>query len=352
MQDTHRKQLHSGINATVAALRQSYWITAIRQYVKKLLRRCVTCRKVTGSPFKTPDPAPLPKIRVEQRPPFAVTGVDFGGPLYVKTPLGETKTYICLFTCAITRSVHLEIVTDLTEEKFLLAFRRFASRKSLPLTMVSDNASTYVASAETLKQLFESSSLKEAFSRQGVEWRFIPKRAPWYGGFWERLIGLTKTALKKTLGRASVTLEELQTLIVEVEAILNDRPITFVSSEINDEEPLTPSHLLYGRRITSLPFDLPVSDDELTDPNYGNETDINRRVKLQAIILQRFWKRWRHEYLTSLREFHRSSGDNKESIKKGDVVLVHDDGPRSTWKLAVVENLIRGGDNLVRAAKI
>ena len=163
---------------------------------------------------------------------------------------------------------------------------------------------------------------------------------------------MTKTTLKKTLGRVSVTLEELQTLIVEVEAILNDRPITFVSSEINDEEPLTPSHLLYGKRITSLPFDISVSDDDLTDPDYGNETDIRHRVKLQAVILQRFWKRWRHEYLTSLREFHRSSGDNKESIKKGDVVLVHDDGPRSTWKLAVVEDLIRGGDNLVRAAEI
>ena len=114
-----------------------------------MLRRCVTCQKVTGTPFKTPDHAPLPKIRVEQKPPFAVTGVDFGGPPYVKTQLGETKTYICLFTCAIARSVLLEIVTSLTEEKFLLAFRRFTSRKSLPLTMISDNASTYVASAET-----------------------------------------------------------------------------------------------------------------------------------------------------------------------------------------------------------
>jgi hypothetical protein len=94
-----------------------------------------------------------------------------------------------------------------------------------------------------------------------------------------------------------------------------------VSSDINDEEPLTPSHVLYGRRITSLPFDTPVSDDDLTDPDYGSESAIQRRVKLQAIILQRFWKRWRHEYLTSLREFHRSSGDNKQIIKKGDVVL-------------------------------
>jgi hypothetical protein len=281
VQDAHCKQLHSGINATVTALRQTYWITAIRQYVKKLLRRCVTCRKVIGTPFKAPDPAPLPRIRVEEKPPFAVTGVDFGGPLYVRTQLGEAKTYICLFTCAITRSVHLEIVTDLSEEKFLLAFRRFASRKSLPLTMISDNASTYIASAETLKELFQSPSLKEAFSRQGVEWKFIPKRAPWYGGFWERLIGLTMTALKKTLGRTSVTLEELQTLIVEVEAILNDRPITSVSGDINHEEPLTPSHLLYGRRITSLPFDTSVCDDDLNDPDYANGSNIRRRAKLQ-----------------------------------------------------------------------
>ena len=163
---------------------------------------------------------------------------------------------------------------------------------------------------------------------------------------------MTKTTLKKTLGRASVTLDELQTLIVEVEAIQNDRPITFVSSEINDEELLTTSHVLYGRRITSLPFDISVLDDDLTDHDYGNETDICRRVKLQAIILQLFWKRWRHEYQKSLREFHRSSGDNKESIKKEDVVLVYDDGPRSTWQLAVVKDLIRGGDNLVRAAEI
>ena len=207
--DAHHKQLHSGINAPITAVRQSYWIIAIRQFVKKLLRRCVTCRRVIGTSFKVPDPAPLPTIRVKETKPFTVTGVDFAGPLFVRTHSGEEKTYICLFTCAVTRAIHLEIVSNLSEEKFLLAFRRFSSRKSLPYLMISDNASTYLASAETLKRLFESLSLKETFSRQGVEWKFIPKRAPWYGGFWERLIGLTKTVIRKTLGRTLVTLEEL-----------------------------------------------------------------------------------------------------------------------------------------------
>ena len=218
--------------------------------------------------------------------------------------------------------------------------------------MISDNASTYLASAETLQELFQSPSLKEVFGRQGIDWRFIPKRAPWYGGFWERLIGLTKRAFRKTLGRASVTLIELQTLVVEIEATLNDRPITYVSSEIGDEEPLTPSHLLHGRRITSLPFDYGITSEDLTDTDYGSSSDVGRQVKMQALILQRFWNRWRHEYLTSLREFHNTSGTNKQSIKKGEVVLVHDDTHRSTWKLAVIESLIEGGDGLVRAANI
>ena len=347
--EIHRRQLHSGVNVVVTMLRQTFWITSIRQYVRKLLRRCVTCRKVQGTAFRAPDPAPLPKLRVQEAIPFSVTGVDFTGPLYVRSENGTTKSYICLFTCAVTRAVHLEVVSDLSEQSFLQAFRRFSSRRSLPHHMISDNASTFLASSETLNDLFQSPSLKEQLSRQGVEWKFIPKRAPWYGGFWERLIGLTKRAIKKTLGKASITLTELQTLTTEVEAVLNDRPITYVSSDCVDEEPLTPSHLLNGRRITSLPY--PITDDP-SDPDYGSASDMRQRVTAQAHILERFWKRWRHEYLTSLREFHRTTGTNEQSIKTGDVVLVYDEGPRSSWKLAVIEDLIRGGDGLVRAAHI
>ena len=349
--EAHAKQLHSGTASTVTALRQNFWIISIRQYVKKLLRRCVTCSKHEGKAYHTPDPAPLTKIRTRQTEPFSVTGVDYAGPLYVRDNNVEIKSYICLFTCAVTRAIHLEVVTNLTERSFLQAFRRFASRKSLPRLVVSDNASTFIAGAEELKHLFQSLSLKEEFTRRGVEWQFIPKRAPWFGGFWERLVGLSKIALKKTLGRAFITLLELLTLTVEIEGILNDRPLTYVSSDLQDDEPLTPSHLLYGRRITSLPYPA-IDEEEQVDPNYGDDSEIRRRNKLQAAILQRFWSRWRHEYLTSLREFHRISGNNHQTIKVGDIVLVHDDKPRYSWKLAIIEQLIRGNDGLVRAANI
>ena len=297
---THEKQLHGGVNSTLTTIRQCYWIPSARQVIRKLLRYCVICRKVQGKPYQTPDPPPLIKERTQNAQPFEFTGVDFTGALYVRDRGDEIKVYVCLFTCAVSRAVHLEIVTDLTVEIFLQAFRRFSSCKSLLKVLISDNGSTYMAAAEELLKLFNSTLLTETLSRKGVVWKFIPKRAPWYGGFWERLIGLTKAALKKVLGRTYATLSSLQTIIVEVEAMLNDHPLTYIPSDISDPEPLTPAHLLYARKVTSLPHPM-VEDEEIIDPNYGtDESDLQKRAKTQALILKHFWRRWKLEYLTSL----------------------------------------------------
>jgi len=308
----------------------------------------VICRKTQGKPYAVPDPPPLIKSQAD---PFTVTGVDFTGALYVRSSVGECKVYICLFTCAVSRAIHLEVVTDLTVECFLLAFRRFAARRSVPKLLLSDNGSTYLAAAEELKSLFSSAELSDALARRGIQWQFISKRAPWFGGFWERLIGLTKSTLKKTLGRTCATLESLQTIVIEVEALLNDRPLTYVSSDVSDLEPITPSHLLQGRRITTLPYSK-VEDDEVTDPDFGDDSQIRHRAKTQAIVVKHFWSRWRHEYLTALRETHRKTGNNVQQVKVGDVVLVHDNTTRVNWKHAVIESLNKGGDGMIRSANI
>ena len=150
------------------------------------------------------------------------------------------------------------------------------------------------------------------------------------------MIGLTKSALKKTLGRTCATLESLQTIVIEVEALLNNQPLTYVSSDVSDLEPITPSHLLQRRRITTLPYSK-IEDDEITDPDFGDDPQIINRAKTQAIIVKHFWSRWRHEYLTALRETHRKTGNNVQQVKVGDVVLVHDNTARVNWKLAVTE---------------
>ena len=309
----HISQHHSGVNATLTVIRQQYWIPSGRQRIRSLLRKCVICRKVAGRPYPTPDPPPLVKCRVHTANTFEVTGVDFTGALYVRSSEGEIKAYVCLFTCAVSRAVHLEIVVDLTVACFLQAFRRFVSRRSLPRLMLSDNASTYLAAAEELQSLLSSDELAENLSRRGVDWQFIPKRAPWFGGFWERLIGLTKSSLKKVLGRTHATLESLQTIIVEIEAVLNNRPLTHVSPDASDIDPITPSHLLYGRPITCLPYHR-VEVDELSDPTYGDNTEI-QRAKTQALLFKHFWTRWQKEYLTALREFHRSTGHNTQTME-------------------------------------
>ena len=221
----------------MTALRQCYWIPIARQYIKSILRHCVICRKVSGKPYAAPDSPPLPRLRTQDVYPFTFTGVDFTGTLYVQQGKQEVKVYLCLFTCATTRAIHLEIVQDLSAQTFLLAFCKFAAWRFLPSIMISDNGSTYLSAAEELHSLMQLPEVKEELSKKEVSWRFIPKIAPWYGEFWERLIGLTETAIKKVLGRRHVSLPTLETITVEIEAILKDRPLTFVSSDLGDPEP-------------------------------------------------------------------------------------------------------------------
>ena len=148
-----------------------------------------------------------------------------------------------------------------------------------------------------------------------------------------------------------MNLTTLQTVVIEIEAILNDRPLTYISTDVNDEEPLTPAHLLYGRRITPLPNET-LQGDEINDPSFDEIQGRQRDAKHLVILLQHFYKRWRQEYLTSLREFHRTTGVNAQKIKVGDIVQVHDDKHRLNWKLAVVEGLVQGLDGHVRVANI
>ncbi|XP_063415855.1 uncharacterized protein LOC134697506 [Mytilus trossulus] len=350
--NSHELVMHSGVNATVTQIRQTFWIPSLRQFTRKLLHRCTTCKKVNGKPYRAPDPLPLQKIRLQEAPPFTVTGIDFTAALQVKENDGTLKkVYICLFTCASTKAVHLEIIPTMNEESFLLGFRRFTSRKSLPQIVMSDNALSFISASQEVKRLCESKKFEEALSSFGVEWRFIPKRAPWFGGWWERLIALTKTNLKKTLGCALINLDMLQTFVTEIEKILNDRPLTYDSTDIIDSEPLTPAHLLYGRRVTTLPY--PRTEMDNINETYAlNASDISKRAQRLSTLIEHFWNRWRFEYLTSLRKFHKKTGDNKINIKVGDVVQVHDDKPRIKWKTAVVEEVVTGNDGLVRSAII
>ena len=348
--DSHRRVMHNGVKETLTDIRSQYWIVRGRQFVRKLIGRCSICRRFEGKPYQAPPPPPLPEFRVRETPPFTATGIDFLGPLYVRTHEKSEKVWVCLYTRCVTRAVHLDVVPTLTKEGFIRSFRRFTARRGVPSTIVSDNAGTFKAASREIKTMLRDPGIRRFFVGMNITWSFNLPKAPWWGGIFERLVKSTKRCLKKTVGGAQLTYEELLTVVAEVEMILNSRPISYVSTE-DLQEPLTPSHLLTGRRLLSMP-EQDIGNDIL-DPEFSlNDKDLSRRMKHLSTLMNHFWTRWRDEYLMELRNSHRGKNDNgKGTIRAGDIVVVHDESqPRACWRLGKVERLINGEDGNVRGA--
>ena len=221
IEEEHKRVHHNGIKSTLNGVRETYWVLRGRETVKRVIKKCVVCKKIEGKVLQSPREPSLPSCRVSDEPPFTNTGIDFAGPLFVKENNESMKTYICLFTCASTRAVHLELLRDLSTNMFLTAFRRFVSRRGMPNKILTDNAKTFKAAAKEVATMYRSNNVKRYFADKGVSWEFITEKAPWHGGFWERLIKSTKRCLKKQIGRTSLTFEELRTILVEIEATLN-----------------------------------------------------------------------------------------------------------------------------------
>jgi hypothetical protein len=306
-------------------------------------------------PYKLPPSPPLPSLRVQKSPPFSFTGIDFAGPLFVK--LTETasvsKVWICLYTCGIIRAVHLDIVSDLSTISFLNSFRRFVARCGLPRTIVTDNGKTFKSAATVLNKVLNTRDVQQHLSHTRVNWTFNLERAPWWGGFFERMIKSVKRCLKKVLGNSSLSHDELLTILIEVEGVLNSRPLSFISADDNCE-PLTPSHLLRGHSLLALPpF---IADDNDVEFLQTQSFNLIKRWKHLDLLLNHFWKRWYGEHLVELREHHRYGIMNKQCPKFtlpaiGDVVLVYDqDRPRHQWRMAIIEELIDSSDSRVRGA--
>ena len=350
----HLRVQHNGVKETLSEVRGKFWILKGRSLVKQLIGRCVTCRRFEGLPYSAPPAPPLPGFRVNEAPPFTHAAVDFAGPLYVRgtNSSEERKVWICLFTCCVTRAIHLEMVNELSTSAFIRCLKRFTARRGLPRRIISDNAKTFKAAAKAIESMLNHPDVKDHLLNLKVEWNFNLEKAPWWGGLFERLVKSTKRCLRKMLGQARLSGDAMHTAIIEVESILNSRPLTYTSSA-DVEEPLTPSHLLVGRRLLSLPDDLTYLEDD--DPDFELSTEsLQARVRYLNSVLNHFWRRWSREYLLELRESHRrQASKDRPPIKVGDVVLLEDqDKPRGFWRLARVMKLLDSKDNNVRGAEI
>ena len=362
----HLRQLHAGVNQTLVALRNDFWITNARWLVKTVVKACVVCRMYMPKRLTVPF-SPLPADRVLAANPFEVIGVDFTGPIHIeetkmvtkqttkKYPVKivkvktTSKAYVCLITCAVTRAIHLELVPDMTTDAFIRAFRRFISRRGTCSVVHSDNAATFKCADRVIKQSYEilnSPKFQEFISEKSIKWEYICPLSPWWGGFWERCMKTIKTPLKKILGKSILNADELYTILTEVEAMVNSRPLCSVNDDVENHQYLTPANFIIGRSTINLPV-RPITHDQY-HPNVTRK-ELNKILLYQEKTMNKVWKSWKEEYLRILGVC--PAIKDKVELKEGDLVMVaSNQQPRCTWTVGRVVEVIEGRDGRVRSA--
>ncbi|XP_070531355.1 uncharacterized protein [Cardiocondyla obscurior] len=257
----HTRALHGGVQQTLGLLRQQFWLPGARAAVKKAIHRCVTCvrwRAAAPAPFM----ADLPSARVRPSRAFQHTGVDYAGPLMLRAGKGRGrkahKAFVAVFVCLCTRAVHLEVVSDYTSEAFLATLRRFVSRRGLPQVVYSDCGTNFAGAEAELREMFRASSreaqrIHRALAEEHISWRFNPPAAPHFGGLWEAAVKSAKHHLRRVVGSATLTFEEMTTLVAGIEACLNSRPLAPLSDDPDDISALTPGHFLVGSAPLAVP---------------------------------------------------------------------------------------------------
>ncbi|XP_011858694.1 PREDICTED: uncharacterized protein LOC105556221 [Vollenhovia emeryi] len=281
IEQSHVSLKHSNVSTMLSHLREEYWIIHGRRVARSVVRKCVICTRQRAKPLEVA-PAPLPRDRVRDARIFEVTGVDFAGPVYLK---GDLKAWICIFTCAIYRAVHFELVTSLSTERFMESFRRFIARRGRPSTVYSDNGTNFEGFSNLLKRI-DWVKINELSRVQKIQWKFNPPSAPW----WERLIQILKRTLRKILGRACLEYEEMLTVLCDCESIINARPLTYLSEDPRDPSPITPNMFLQEIQEVGVP-DCDVIDREKFKGRF------RYRQRLKDELKQRF----RTEYLGELK---------------------------------------------------
>ncbi|PIK53264.1 hypothetical protein BSL78_09838 [Apostichopus japonicus] len=285
IQHHHTLVGHMGAGMTWTSLRDYYWVIRGGAAVRKVLGKCIACRKRNKAPSQQ-YMADLPVARVTAgKAPFSNVGVDLFGPFFVKQGRSSVKVWGCVFTCLAMRAVHIELVSSMNTDSFVNALRRFVSRRGSPEKIFCDNGTNFKGSERELKEALaelEPEKIARHLGHKHIQWEFNPPMASHMGGVWERIIRSIRRILKVLLKGQSVTFEVLETVFAEVEAILNARPLTQVSLDPRDQEPLTPNHLLLMR-----------SSPNLSPGNFTKHDSYGKRRWRQCQYLtDQFWKRW------------------------------------------------------------
>ena len=327
--------MHLGVANTMASVRESWWILKLRARVKKTIKRCNVCKVFSTRPYEAPLTSALPEYRTEGSKPFEVTGVDFAGPLSYRVSKEELGKYSSIiFMCTSSRAVHLEVTRTQMADEFEKKLNALISRRTRPHVIVSDNAGVFNTTADWIRAIRKSEKLHKYLVREEIRWQFNLARSPWSGGFYERLIKEIKKTLHKTLERSRLSYEAMESVVMDIERNLNNRPLIYVEAEGEEEV------IMWGRDAH------PIEDSELIRDDKEKLTKMNKRLEEAKA---NGWRRWKREYIHSLMEGHRQNKKEGATPVVGEVVpVIGDEKNRGEWKKEKVPHLIKGKDGVVR----
>ncbi|XP_055618971.1 uncharacterized protein LOC129764162 [Toxorhynchites rutilus septentrionalis] len=338
----HQKFLHDNSETIINEMRQRFYIAQLRTVARKVTERCQWCKVFKAKPA-VPRMGPLPVARLSPNiRPFTYIGVDYFGPIQIKVGRSSVKRWICLITCLTVRAVHLEVAYDLSTKSCIACLRRFVCRRGAPLEIYSDNGRNFSGADRVLRDQIQQieQHLASTFTNTETKWLFIPPSAPHMGGSWERMVRSIKKTMASLPQNPKLDDDGLQTLIVEAEAIVNTRPLTYLPLDSAEQEALTPNHFILG---SSTGVKQPVV--KITTETIRTSWDL---------IIQRidyFWKRWVLEYLPTLTRRTKWFNETKP-IQCGDLVIVIDETRRNRWIRGRVLQVITGSDKRVRQALV
>lgn len=347
LRDIHQTVGHLGRGAILAQARQKYWIMSASVLARRMVKNCVVCRKYQARAMEQ-KMADLPVDRtVASEAPFTRVGVDYFGPFEIKRGRSMVKRYGVVFTCLAIRAIHIEMASSLDTSSCIDALRRFIARRGPVKIIWSDNGTNLVGAEKELRSEFENinkNAIKEEMLSRNIDWHFNPPTASHFGGVWERMIRTIRKVLHSLLKGCPKSLDDeaLMTLFCEVEKIINDRPLTKVSSDPNDLGVLTPSQLLL---LKSDCFPSPCGQ------LCKEDMYLRKRWKQVQFIADAFWERWSKEYIVILQERQKWLKP-KRNVQINDVVLVMDSSPRSAWAMGKVVEVEKDKHGLVRVAKV
>ncbi|XP_063391892.1 uncharacterized protein LOC134677381 isoform X2 [Cydia fagiglandana] len=341
IEDYHHRFIHPGLQTLQNLLAQEFWVLSARRAINSVISSCMKCFRARPKVASPPIMGNLPSFRINQIKPFSSAAVDYAGPFDTCLARGRGlrtfKSYICVFVCTATKAVHLELASELTTEAYLAALRRFISRRGRCSRLISDQGRNFIGASNMLQEFMAKASRAEQ-----INFVFNPPGSPHFSGLAEAGVKSVKTHLARVVSSQRLTFEEFYTILTQIEAMLNSRPLSPVSSDPNDLSVLTPGHFLTLEPLTILP------ESNMVDAKLGPL----QRWKLLQKIHQDFWRKWHLEYLHTLQQRHKWFDGQKNIVVGTLVLIVNEQCSPMKWKIGRVVQLHPGSDGICRVVTV